>query len=252
MPMCKTLLRLPAYTVWLLMLYCFTSCKAPASVAYFQTIKRDTTLQNTAAKDFDIKIKPDDQLAIGITSASSELSGQFNASQTNAGGNAGYLVDRKGNIQLYKLGDVRVAGLSRDELKEKLQKELSPYLKDPMVTVRFLNQRVILMGEVGQPGVLTFNSDQINILEALGQRGDLTKNARRDNILLIRQTDTGKEFRHLNLLDNSIFNSPYFYLQSEDIVYVEPEKKKTTNTQQIISYVLTGFSIVTLIVSRIK
>lgn len=239
------------------MLYCFTSCKAPAGVTYFQTIKKDTTLQNTAAKDFDLKIRPDDLLSISITSASSELSALYNSAQaggTAAGAAAGYLVDKNGNIQLYKLGDVKVAGLTRTGVKEKLEADLAPYLKDPVVTVRLASNRITVLGAVGSPGVIDMPTDQISVLEAIGRSGDLTKDAKKDNILLIRQTGSGKEFRHLDLLDHSVFTSPYFYLQNGDVLYVEPQEKRKEplNAQQVIAYAISGISILTLIISRIR
>jgi polysaccharide export outer membrane protein len=244
-----------------LILFSFSSCSAPKSTAYFQTITRDTLLQNTVTKNFDLKIVPDDLLAITIASASPELSGLFNASQgggtgATSGGasSSAYLVDKKGNIQLYKLGEVKLAGLTRSEAKEKLQRELSPYLKEPVVTIRFANHRVTVLGEVSRPGVLPLATDQVTVLEAIGQSGDLTEFGKRENILVIRQGENGKEFRHLNLLDNSVFASAYYYLQNEDVVYVEPDEKRKNpkNTSQVISYVVSGVSILSLILSRIK
>jgi polysaccharide export outer membrane protein len=256
MPVCKTISRIPLYPVYILLVYFFTSCKTSNNLGYFQTISRDTTLQNNISKNFELKLKQDDLLSIGIASASAELSALYNAPQASAGGGnspAGYLVDKKGTIQLYKLGDIRVAGLTRTELKEKLQKDLEPYLKDPVVTVRLLNQRVTVLGEVGNPGIVTLNSDHITILEAIGQSGDLTEKAKRNNVLVIRQTEGGKEFKHLNLLDHSVFSSPYFYLQSEDVVYVEPvPAKESARTQQTLSYIISGISIISLILSRIR
>jgi polysaccharide biosynthesis/export protein len=251
--MSKTILRLPAYIVSLLLVFGCSSCKAPRDLTYFQTIKGDTTLQNTVSKNFDLKIKPDDLLSIGITSASPELSTLFNSAQGTGTTTAGYLVDKKGNIQLYKLGDVKVADLTRTEVKEKLQADLSPYLKDPVVTVRIASNRITVLGEVGSPGSIDLPTDQISVLEAIGKSGDLTKDAKKDNILVIRQTEAGKEFRHLNLLDHSVFSSPYFYLQNGDVVYVEPEKKsEPLKPQQLIAYVISGISIVTLLASRIR
>ncbi|NTS43761.1 polysaccharide export protein [Flavisolibacter sp. BT320] len=210
-------------------------------------------MQNTVTQNFDLKIKPGDQLVITIASASPELSTLFNTAPGGEAGTGGYLVDKEGNITLYKLGDVKVAGLTRTELKTKLLKDLSPYLKDPVVTVRFANHRVTVLGEVGNPGVINLTGEGITLLEAIGQSGDLTENGKRDRILVIRQAEEGKEFRHLNLLDHSVFTSPYFYLRNEDVVYVEPEEKKETpKTQQTISYIITGISILSLIISRIR
>lgn len=255
MPMLKSFKPKTAIAIFIV-LSC-AACKTTNQLSYFQTIPRDTVLQNTVSKNFNLKIRPGDLLSISITSASPDLSALFSSSPGSATADkeaptAGYLVDKSGSIQLYKLGDVKLAGLTRDEAKEKLLKELSPYLKDPAVTVRFANFRVTVLGEVSKPGILPMTTDQITILEALGQSGDLTENAKRENVLVIRQTETGKEFRHLNLLDNTVFTSPYYYLQNEDVVYVEPDvKRKTARNTQTVSYVLSGISILSILLNRL-
>jgi polysaccharide biosynthesis/export protein len=251
--MSKPFPSLPAFFCCAWAVFCLLACQTPKSTAYFQTIKRDTILQNRIARDFDIKIKPGDRLAIKISSASTEQSGLFNTSPGGETGASGYEVDKNGNIQLYRLGAVKVAGLSRTELQNKLRSDLSPYLKDPVVTTQFANQRITVLGEVGSPGVIPITNDQITVLEAIGQSGDLTENAKRENILVIRQTEKGKEFHHVNLLDHSVFQSPYFFLQNEDVVYVEPEpKKEAAKVQQTLSYIISGISILSLILSRIR
>lgn len=242
----------------LLALFGFASCSSPKNTAYFQTIKRDTTLQNIVTKNFDLKIRPDDLLSISVASASTDLSGLFNAAQgssaiPNGAATTGYLVDKNGVIQFYKLGNIGVAGLTRDSLRELLQRELAAYLKGPVVTVRFANHRITVLGEVGTPGVIPIPNDQMTILEAIGQSGDLKETAKPDNVLVIRQTDKGKEFRHVNLQDHSVFSSPYFYLQNDDVVYVEPDvKKKEPKVQQTVSYIISGVSLLTLLISRIR
>jgi polysaccharide biosynthesis/export protein len=259
MPVLKTFIQNAATAILFTAIMGLVSCKAPKDLVYFQNISRDTTLQNTVSKNFNLKIKPDDLLYVGVTSASAEQSALFNAPQiatvsgtTGSSPTSGYLVDRSGNIQVYKLGDVPVAGLTRVELKEKLQKDLSPYLKDPVVTVRFLNQRVTVLGEVAKPGVLPMATDQISILEAIGQSGDLTTYGRRDNVLVIRQTESGKELKTVNLLDKSVFTSPYYYLQNEDVVYIEPDVKRKTGTNaQTISFILSGVSIISILLTRL-
>ena len=251
--MSKARPQLPAVFLCFWVLISLIACQSPKKTAYFQTIRRDTVLQNTVARNFDLKIKPGDQLTISIASASPELSELFNTAPGGEAGTGGYAVDKNGQIQLYKLGTVKAAGLSRTELEEKLYQDLGPYLKDPVVSVRFANHRVTVLGAVGSPGVINLTADQISVLDAVGQSGDLAENAKRENILVIRQTEAGKEFRHLNLLDHSVFQSPYFYLQNEDVVYVEPEpKKEVSRTTQFFSYIISGISILSLIISRIR
>src|SRR5205085_7697992 len=105
---------------------------------------------------------------------------------------------------------IHVEGLTRTELKQKLEKDLAPYLKDAIISIRFLNNRVTVLGDVLKPGVVTISNEQISLLEALGEVGDLTLSGRRDNILVIRETDTGKQFKRINLTDNSLLSSPFY------------------------------------------
>ncbi|MBB1284654.1 polysaccharide biosynthesis/export family protein [Flavisolibacter sp. BT320] len=228
-------------------------CQPVKNTAYFQTLSKDTVLRNTTTRNFDLAIKPGDILSIAIASASSELSASFNTAPAGEGSNGGYLVDKLGNIELYKLGSIKVAGMNKAALQDKLRQELTPYLKDPVVTVRFANHRATVLGAVGNPGVIPLSAEGVTVLEAIGQSGDLAENSKRDKVLVIRQTDEGKVFHFLNLLDHSVFTSPYFYLQNEDVVYVEPEtKKEKIGPTQVFSYIISGISILSLIISRIR
>src|ERR1035437_1742316 len=235
----------------------FGSCAPVKNVVYFENLQKDTTLHNLVNNNFELKIRKNDLLSINIISPDPISTTLFNGLQgistssggsggSNAGASGGYLVDNDGNIVMYKLGIVHVEGLTRNELKEHLQKDLAPYLKDAVVTVRFLSNRVTILGEVAKPQVITMPNEQISVLEAIGMSGDLTFTGRRDNILVIRETPNGKQFKRLNLNDNSIFYSSFYYLKPDDVVYVEPTKFKIKNTgqsQQIIAYALSGLTI---------
>ena len=236
----------------------FGSCAPVKNVVYFENLQKDTTLHNLVNNNFELKIRKNDLLSINIISPEPFSTALFNGSQsistssgasggTGTGSTGGFLVDNDGNIVMYKLGIVHVEGLTRNELKQKLQKALVPdYLLDAVVTIRFLSNRVTMLGEVTKPQVITMQNEQISVLEAIGQSGDLTPTGRRDNILVIRETPNGKQFKRLNLNDNSIFYSSFYYLKPDDVVYVEPTKFKIKNTgqsQQIIVYALSGLSI---------
>lgn len=239
----------------------FNSCTPVKNVVYFQNLQKDTVLHAFVDKDFQLKIRKQDLLGITIVSPAPDIT-LFNAPQASSSGSAsnaapsgGYLVDDNGDIVIYKIGTVHVEGLTRNELKLKLQKALFPYLNESIVTVRFLNNRVTMLGEFVKPGIVLMPNEQISLLEAIGLSGDLTFTGRRDNILVIRETASGKQFKRLNLSDNSIFYSPYYYLKPDDIVYVEPTKYKLNNTaqnQQIVSYVLSGVSILITIFSLLR
>ena len=140
------------------------------------------------------KIKKNDQLLINISSLNREEDLTYNAaaaagavgSSTGSGSSVGYLVDGNGNIQLHRLGSIHAEGMTRRELKDKIQKDISPYLKDPVVTVRYLNHRITVLGEVSKPSVIQMPEEQLSLLEVLGSTGDVTQFARRDNILIIK------------------------------------------------------------------
>jgi len=231
-----------------------SSCSTTKKSYYFQALQRDTTINSPVRKLADSKIRKNDQLLINISSLNREEDLTFNAaaitigSTTSVGSGLGYLVDANGNIQLHRLGLIHAEGMTRRELKDKIQKDISPYLKDPVVTVRYLNHRVTVLGEVGKPSVIQMPEEQLSLLEVLGTTGDVTQFARRDNILIIRETSNGKTFKRLNLENNSLFTSEWYYLQPDDVVYVEPNDKKVNEEnrnkrQQIISMALSGLSI---------
>jgi polysaccharide export outer membrane protein len=243
------------------LIFLLHSCAPAKNVVYFENLQKDTTLHNLVTNNLELKIRKNDLLVINIISPDPVNTPYFNGSQytstssgTSAGGSStgGFLIDNDGNITVYKLGIIHVEGLTRSELKYKLQKDLEPYLKDAVVTVRFLNNHITLLGEVAKPQVLSMPNERIPLLEAIGQAGDLTITGRRDNVLVIRETPNGKQFKRLNLTDNSIFNSPFYYLKPDDVVYVEPTKIKINssgNSPQIIGYLLSGISIfITLLV----
>ena len=238
------------FILYLFLIFFLFSCSNSRKSVYFQDLQKDTTLTNLVSKDFEPKIQKADLLGITVASLSPENTALYNAPQNAIGPLTGYLVDENGNIQFIKLGTMHVDGMTRKELKSLLEKELSPYLKDPVVAVGFLNRHVTMMGAVS-PQVLPMATDNMTLLDALAASGDIGAKGRPDNILVIRENGNSKEFKRLNLTDKSIFYSPYFYLQPNDIVYVEPLKIKQDNVTRIISYVTTGLSLFIFILSRL-
>ncbi len=241
------------------------SCAPAKNVVYFQNLPKDTNLPNLVDNNFELKIRENDLLYIGITSPDPVGTLLFNspqgavaASGQSAGNNntTGYLVDKEGKIIFYKLASIHVEGLTREELKLRLQKDLAPYLKDAVVTVRFLNNHITVLGEVSRPQVLTMSTEKLSLLEAIGLCGDITFTGRKDNILVIREMLGGKQFKRLNLTDKSIFNSPFYYLKPDDVIYVQPTEikiKNSGNAPQTIGYFLTGLSIaITLLLNLLR
>lgn len=241
------------------------SCAPAKNVVYFQNLQKDTTLHSFVDSNLELKIRKNDLLYIGIISPDPESTPWFNgiqsmSSSAAAGANtgistSGFLVDKNGDITMYKLGTLHVEGLTRTELKQQLQKDVEPYLKDAAITIRFLNNRVTMLGELAKPGIITLPNEQIPLLEAIAISGDVTLTGRRDNILVIRDTEKGKQFKRVNLTDHSIFKSPFYYLKPDDIVYVEPTSvkiKSASQTPQTVSYVLSAASILITIIALLR
>ena len=228
-----------------------SSCSTMKNTIYFQGIENDTTLTHLVSKDFQPKIQKGDLLGITISSLSPENTVLYNAPQNMEGSVPGFLVDSSGNIQFFKLGTVHVAGLTRDELKDELQRELVPYLAQTVVAVGFLNRHVTMIGAIS-PSVLPMPNDNMTILDALASAGDISDKAQRDNVMVIREEGTSRVFKKLDLTNESVFYSPYFYLQPNDIIYVKPEQKRQNiGAPQIVSYITTAISLYLLIFTRI-
>ncbi|MEC8738990.1 MAG: polysaccharide biosynthesis/export family protein [Bacteroidota bacterium] len=139
---------------------------------------------------------------------------------------SGYLVDDQGFIDFPLIGKIFLKNLTRREAKDTLQKLIAPIAKDVTVNLRFLNFKITILGEVQQPGIQRISNERISILEALGAAGDFTPYANRQNVLLIREKEGKRTFTKIDLQAKDIFTSPFFYLQQNDVIYVEPSKAK--------------------------
>jgi polysaccharide export outer membrane protein len=143
----------------------------------------------------------------------------------------GYLVDENGNIELQGIGLLHVDSMTRAVLKDTLSRRLAPFLTNPYYTIRFLNRHYTMLGEVQKPGVYAI-TDRVNLLEALGVAGDMTFFGRRDNVLVIRETNGKRQFARLDLTKPEIIASPYFYVQQNDVIIFEANKKKIAANDQ--------------------
>ncbi len=169
-------------------------------------------------------------------------SGGFAGVSPTAGG---YLVDEKGNIEFQGLGVLHVDSLTRAQLKDTLDVRFRDYLVNPYYSIRFLNSHVTMLGEVQRPGIFPIAGDRLSILEALGDAGDMTFYGRRDNILVIRTVLGKREFARLDMTKPDILASPYFYLQADDVVIVEPTRKKiAANDQTVVRNISIAASII--------
>jgi polysaccharide export outer membrane protein len=241
-----------------------SSCASSKKTVYFSD-QQDAVLKsdNLPAKNL---IHANDLLSIAVTSLNPEATEIFNkpnnsyVSSTGLAGNSlqspGYLVNDEGNIQFPVLGELKIAGMTTNELRIKITRELitRKLLVDPIVIVRQLNFKVSVLGEVSRPNVLNVPSEKISLLEALGLAGDITIYGRKDNVMIIREEDGVKKIKRLNLNSSEIFNSEYYYLKSNDIVYVETNKAKvagSTRTSQLLPIILSALSFGAIIIDRI-
>lgn len=241
-----------------------SSCSNVRKTIYFAD-QQDTTIasKNEAPVTY---IQPNDLLSIAVSSLNPEATAIFNTpnnsyvSSSSATGinlqSPGYLVNTNGNIQFPILGNLKVIGLTTNQLREQLTKSLvdRKLLVDPVVVVRQLNFKVSVLGEVSHPTVVNVPSEKISLLEALGLAGDITVYGRKDNVTVIREESGKKIIRHINLNSSQIFTSPYYYLKSNDIVYVEANRAKAASggqTVQILPIVLSGLSFIAILVSSI-
>lgn len=175
--------------------------------------------------------------ALANSSSSASSAGEASQSVTGVTPSApGYMVDENGNIEFQGLGLLHIEGLTKGGLRNLLDSKLKDtLLKNPYYNIRFMNNRFTILGEINKPGIFAIPSDHINILEALSLAGDMTFYARRENVLVIREQNGKREFARLDVTKPGVMASPYFYLQQNDIVYVEQNKKKATANDQITS-----------------
>ena len=213
----------------------FTSCMTPTNVVYFQDAGDYTHYKNVAP--FEVYINQDDLLAIMVNSKASEAALPYNLPMTNyyVGGDTygqqrllGYLVDKDGNIDFPVLGVIHVEGLTRNKLRDLLKTKLieGGHLTDPIITINFMNFKISVQGEVNRPGSFHISGERITLLEALSMAGDLTIYGRRDAVAVIRESKSERFILYHDLSSVELFNSPCYFLQQNDIVYVEPNKRR--------------------------
>ena len=228
-----------SHLLLLLLTSILASCTSYKEVNYFQGLNRNKEISEPIKNYAPITIQPGDILGINVSSLSPEGSAIFNASsnistgaQGSDAGNSvlGYLVDQNGNVQLPLIPAVKVGGLTTTEAQVVLQKSILKFLKEPAVNVRLLNFKFSVLGDVLRPGVFNIKNERITIPEALSLAGDLTVTAKRNNILLIREIDGQRKFVNVDITSSQLFNSPYYYLKSNDVLYVEAGKAKYAAT----------------------
>ncbi len=255
----------------------FSSCVSQKQIAYFQKgINESDTI--SVPKLFVPKIQPGDILSIPVSSLNPIASSFFNPYSTIpvngtstdaiAGVNGttpspalsqsvlpGYLVNADGSIELPLVGNIRLANMTTGEARDTIKNRLKHYLKEPTVNVRILNYQISIMGEVAKPSVYVIPNEKITLPEALSLAGDITIFGKRDNVLIIRDVNGKKQFGRVNMTTRELYNSPYYYLHANDVVYVEPSKGKTAQTDrsyQLLPVLLSALSFISIILVYAK
>ena len=226
-------LLIPFASFAFLLLIC--SCAGSKKVAYLQNADEISLADSKGL--YDARIMPKDMLTVTVSTITPEAAMPFNLTVANTSesssasvGIQSYLVDNDGNINFPVVGHIHVVGLTKNQCQDLIRDKVKPYLaetENPVVTVRMSSYHVTVLGEVSGPKVIPVTTEKMNILEALASAGDLTIYGKRNNVMLIREDATGEKSVHrLNLNDANLINSPYYYLQQNDIVYVQPNGVK--------------------------
>jgi polysaccharide export outer membrane protein len=238
------------------------SCGSTKSVPYFQNIVDSGNSRLVSKAIFkEPRIQPDDILSISlftIDPATSMVVNQLNTQSIGVGNltgantnlsSSGFLVDGNGNVQLSVIGEINLLGLTTKEARELIQLRAEKSFNMPNVQVRFSNFKITILGEVNRPATYTVPNEKLTVLDALGLAGDLTIFGKRENVLLIREQNGEKQFARLNLNSAELFNSQYYYLKQNDVLYVEPNKGKAAslNVARTQTFALIGTALTVLI-----
>ena len=242
----------------------FSGCTLTKHLTYFQNIDSVNLAQGEMRPE--IRIKPNDELTINVTSVTPEAAAPFNFNASTSGMGSGsnsittYIVDKDGMINFPVLGKIKVQGMTRPEVEDYITELVQPYFsakEKPVVKVRISNFKVTVIGAIGT-NVLTVQNERMSIIEAIARSGDLNIYGKRPNILLIREDAKGeKTTARFNINDANILNSPYYFLEQNDIIYVEPHKMQARSAD-VNSYTfwapLTSmvFSLATMVIAITK
>ncbi|RNL81633.1 polysaccharide export protein [Sinomicrobium pectinilyticum] len=228
----------PAFFLLLFSIVLMTSCASRKNLVYFQDIEEIDKLASRVI--YDPVLQPDDLLTITVSALNMETVLPFNlpvVAYMDTGQRASgtpqlqtYLLDNQGNLEFPVIGRIKLGGLTRSEAVDLLREKISHYVKNPVINIRIMNYRVTVLGEVARPGSYTIPNERITIPEALGLAGDLTVYGKRDNILIIRDKNGEKTYTRVDITKKDLLESPYYYLQQNDVIYVEPNKAQVQSS----------------------
>ena len=271
-------MKLKNFFPLLLSVTLLTGCDTYQKVIYLQDAGKAAVMTDTVSSHVpDAVLKVGDLLTITVNSNTAEAAMPFNLPlvptlsmqdynpsrstiSNYSGGLQNYLIGTDGNITFPIIGKLHVDGMTKNALADLIKTKIYPrYIKEePIISIRYANFSISVLGEVARPNTFLVNNEKISILEALATAGDLTIYGRRDNVLLVRQTPEGRQSIRIDLRDKNLIYSPYYYLQQNDVIYVQPNETKTktsaigTAETISISIVWTLISLTSLIVTLVK
>lgn len=259
------MLKLHKRLFYLIFAILFCGCTAQKKLTYFRelTAADADKINESYQSNHEANIMPGDMLTIIVTGVDPEAVAPFNlplvsyaspnSSQLATTPNMqSYLVDAEGDIIFPVLGKIHLGGLTKSQAIQTITELLKPYLTDPIITINFLNYKISVMGEVNHPGQYTISNERVTILDALALAGDMTPYGKRNTVLVARENNGKMEFARIDLNQSDVFTSPYYFLQQNDVVYVEPNKVRAVSSQNLslyLSMVTTLASLATVIVS---
>ncbi len=246
------------------------SCVSSKDMIYLQGAKDTYAVPQEIAQAFELCVQPDDQLAISVASKKMELIVPFNNNTLIGGGNNSvtgantinvssgvsyFQVDKDGNIEFPIFGTLHVGGLTTRAISAMVQEKLvsENYIPDAVVNTKIMSFKVTVLGDVKAPGTQTYQGERLTILEAIGKAGDLTNTAHRDQVLVAREENGKRVVYEVNLCDEqSIFRSPAYYLQQNDVIYVQPNKSQRVKASTGYTWLSVGSTLVSIAVSVVS
>lgn len=243
------------------------SCSTKQKLSYFSDLEKPTEqTRDLGGLNYDIKIEPQDELIISVSSEIPEATYMYNLPYNNTLTKSSitqkvptqaiqqtYTIDKYGNLNFPVLGKIKAEGLTTAQLTEYITQRISKDVEAPLVHVELVNFKVKVLGEVFHPGVVKSETERLTVLDALAEVGDLTVFGRRDNVLLIREEDGVRTYHYIDLTDSRTMQSPYFYLKQNDVLYVSPTKSRISQAEynqnnsykiNVVSAIISGASVI--------
>lgn len=262
-----------SFCKYLLFLFCFgtilTSCVSNKTMIYLQGATDTYAVPQEITQAFELRVQPDDQLAISVASKDVELIRPFNNTTLIGGGNNSvsgtntvnvssgvsyFHVDEKGNIEFPIFGTIHVGGLTTVEISKMIQERMrKDQIKDAVVNTKIMSFKVTVLGDVKNPGTQTYQGERLTLMEALGKAGDLNNSALRDQVLVVREENGKRTVYEVDLRNNeSVFQSPVYYMQQNDVVYVKPNKSQRVKGSTGYTWLSVGSTLVGMAVSIVS